>query len=65
MDLFNLKNSLERGTPIAEIAHFLCRSEQEVREKIAELDAPKGAAACKRKRPGDGVDPGAPLLAVP
>jgi hypothetical protein len=37
MDLFDLKNSLERGMPIAEIADFLCRSEQEVREKIADL----------------------------
>jgi hypothetical protein len=27
----------ERGTPVAEIADFLCRSEQEVREKIPDL----------------------------
>jgi hypothetical protein len=37
MDLFDLKNSIARNTPVAEIADFLCRSEQEVREKIAEL----------------------------
>jgi hypothetical protein len=28
---------------VEEIADFLCRSEQEVREKIAELDAQQGA----------------------
>lgn len=37
MDLFDLKNSHSRGNTIEEIAEFLCRSEQEVREKIAEL----------------------------
>jgi hypothetical protein len=40
MDLFDLENSLARNTPVAEIADFLCRSEQEVREKIAELESP-------------------------
>jgi hypothetical protein len=42
MDLFDLKNSLARNTPVAEIADFLCRSEPEVREKIAELEAASG-----------------------
>jgi hypothetical protein len=37
MDLCDLTNGLARGTPVAEIADFLCRSEKEVREKIAEL----------------------------
>jgi hypothetical protein len=37
MDVFDLKNSLERSTPIADIADFLCRSEQEVLEKIADF----------------------------
>jgi hypothetical protein len=32
MDLFDLKNSIARNTPAAEIADFLCRSEKEVRE---------------------------------
>ena len=38
MDLADLKNSVERGTPVAEIADFLCRSEREVREKIDEME---------------------------
>lgn len=37
MDLADLKYSLARKTPVSEIAGFLCRSEREVREKIAEL----------------------------
>jgi len=32
-----LKNGRERGTPIAGIAAFLCRSKRAVREKIVEL----------------------------
>jgi len=39
MDLFDLKNCLECIQPAVEIAAFLCRSEQEVREKIAELES--------------------------
>ena len=39
MDLCDLTNSLAQGQPVEEIAVFLCRSEREVREKIAELDA--------------------------
>ena len=38
MDLFDLKNSLAQGTLVEEIADFLCRSEQEVCQKIAELE---------------------------
>jgi hypothetical protein len=38
MDLFDLKNGPAQGTPISEIADFLCRNEGEVREKIAELE---------------------------
>jgi hypothetical protein len=37
LDLADLKYSLARKTPVSEIAGFLCRSEREVREKIAEL----------------------------
>jgi len=37
MDLVDLRNSVAHGTPVAEIADFLCRSEREVQEKIAEL----------------------------
>jgi hypothetical protein len=36
-DLADLKNSLAHGRPVEDIADFLCRSEDEVREKIAEL----------------------------
>jgi hypothetical protein len=49
MDLFDLKNSLARGTPVAEIADFLCRSEKEVREKIAELQKTVGVSLGERK----------------
>jgi hypothetical protein len=38
MDLVDLKNSLAFGRSVEDIADFLCRSEQEVREKIAELE---------------------------
>jgi hypothetical protein len=37
MDLTDLKNALAFGRSLEDIADFLCRSEQEVREKIAEL----------------------------
>ena len=38
MDLFDLANSVRLNNPIEEIASFLCRSQREVREKIAELE---------------------------
>jgi hypothetical protein len=37
MDLADLRNSLAHSRSVAEIAEFLCRSEHEVHEKIAEL----------------------------
>jgi hypothetical protein len=37
MDLFDLKNGVERDTPVAEIADFLCRNEEQVRARIADL----------------------------
>jgi ubiquinone biosynthesis protein UbiJ len=39
MDLADLANALTFGTPIEEIAAFLCRDVDEVREKIAALAA--------------------------
>ena len=38
MDFFDLANSVRLKNPIGEIAMFLCRSQREVREKIAELE---------------------------
>ena len=38
MDLVDLRNSLALGSSVAYIAEFLCRCENEVREKIAELE---------------------------
>jgi hypothetical protein len=38
MDLVDLANSVSLKNPIEEIAMFLCRSDREVREKIAELE---------------------------
>jgi len=38
MDLFDLPNCLRLSDPIEEIASFMCRSQREVREKIAELE---------------------------
>jgi hypothetical protein len=38
MDLVDLRHSLAHGRSVAEIAEFLCRSEQEVQAKIAELE---------------------------
>jgi hypothetical protein len=40
---FDLRNSLALGRSVAYIADFLCRSEDEVREKIAEMDTAKNA----------------------
>jgi hypothetical protein len=40
MDLVDLKNALAFGRSGKDIADFLCRSEDEVREKIAELETP-------------------------
>ena len=37
IDLFDLQNGLERGGSIEEIADFLCRTTQEVEEKMREL----------------------------
>jgi hypothetical protein len=39
MDLIDLANCLTFGTPIEEIANFLCREVDEVREKITALAA--------------------------
>jgi ubiquinone biosynthesis protein UbiJ len=39
MDIADLANALTRGTPIEEIADFLCRDVDEVREKVAALAA--------------------------
>ena len=37
MDLADLRNAIAFGRSVEDIADFLCRSENEVREKIAEL----------------------------
>jgi hypothetical protein len=47
MDLFDLRNSVECGTPIREVAEFLCRDLPEVRAKAREL----GLVVIERKRP--------------
>jgi hypothetical protein len=44
MDLVDLRNSLALGGSVAYIAEFLCRSEDEVREKIADLETAKNTA---------------------
>jgi hypothetical protein len=36
--IFDLQECLRLGTPIGEIATFLCRDQDEVRAKIAELE---------------------------
>jgi hypothetical protein len=41
MDFVDLRNSLAFGRSVQDITDFLCRSQEEVREKIAELDAAK------------------------
>jgi hypothetical protein len=45
MDLVDLGHMLTREVPIKEIASYLCRSQAEVRDKIAEL-----GRACKDDR---------------
>ena len=40
-DLFFLKDSLERGIPLAEIAGFLRRTTDEVREKVEQVSQPQ------------------------
>jgi len=44
MDVFDLANSVRLKNPIEEIAMFLCRSQREVREKIADME-PSGELA--------------------
>ena len=39
-DIFDLKNGLILGKPIAEIADFLCRRKDEIRAKARELNLP-------------------------
>jgi hypothetical protein len=41
-DLFFLRSSLHRGSSFAEIARFLGRYEDEVREKAEELEIARG-----------------------
>jgi hypothetical protein len=41
--LVDLRNSLALGRSVAYIADFLCRTEQEVRDKATELKVPKDA----------------------
>lgn len=38
MDINDLTNEIARGRTVTEIASFLCRDEDEVREKIKERD---------------------------
>jgi hypothetical protein len=45
MDLCYLANGIIRGTPIEEIAEFLCRDVDEARAKIAELKTPSDGYA--------------------
>ena len=40
MDIFDLKNSLILGKPVAEVATFPCRRKDEVRAKARELNLP-------------------------
>lgn len=42
MDLVDLQDGLRLGTPIAELADFLCRDLDEVRTKAAELQTAAG-----------------------
>jgi hypothetical protein len=46
MDINDLTNKIARGRTVTEIASFLCRDEDEVREKMKERDL----AAHPRKR---------------
>jgi hypothetical protein len=47
MDLLDLRNSMALGNSVAYVAEFLCRSEDEVREKIAELQKTVGVSPGK------------------
>lgn len=38
MDLVDLRNSLEHGDSVEQIAEFLCRETREVEAKIAEIN---------------------------
>jgi hypothetical protein len=49
MDLVDLRNSLALGSSVAYIADFLCRSEEEVREKIADLQKTVGVSLGRRE----------------
>ena len=37
MDISDLRNEIAHGRTVAQIASFLCRDEEEVREKMKEL----------------------------
>jgi hypothetical protein len=49
MDLVDLRNSLALGSSVGYIAEFLCRSEEEVREKIADLQKTVGVSPDRRE----------------
>lgn len=44
MDLADLRNSLEHGDSVEQIAEFLCRDRHEVEAKIAEINVYRPAA---------------------
>jgi hypothetical protein len=47
MDIADLENYLRTGTPLPEIASFLMRDEEEVRQKIEELQSKSGQDAAR------------------
>lgn len=52
VDLYDLRQGLGRGTPIDEVADFLCRDVSEVRTKALQLGLlPRGGHGGRRPRP--------------
>ena len=52
MDISDLTNELARGQTMAQTASFLCRDEDEVRQKARELGLVDGPRKEKRRRSG-------------
>ena len=48
-DLFSLRNKIEHGRTVAQIATFLMRTETEIREKAAEQSSSERASASTRR----------------
>jgi hypothetical protein len=54
MDISDLRNEIAHGRTVAQTASFLCRDEDEIREKMKELGLVERAKESPRRAGGSG-----------